>query len=108
LVTSVPVVKLDRHEAVKTCARTYWKVATEKGEMTVEEAVRAGLLKPLLTTQAIQKTHWEEYYEVIPEDLILIRVRVSNRGNIHTRKFAPAELAVSGEELEKVKVALDP
>ncbi|MEM4853529.1 MAG: hypothetical protein QXQ60_08170, partial [Thermofilum sp.] len=79
--TSVIVVKLDRHEARKTNARTFWKVVTEKGEMTVEEAVEAGLLKPLLATYGQGKTHWEEYYEVTAPEVTLIRVRISNRGN---------------------------
>ncbi|MEM0267552.1 MAG: hypothetical protein QW498_06695 [Thermofilum sp.] len=102
------VVKLDRHEARKTDARTFWKVATERGEMTVEEAVRAGLLKPLFSTFSGGKTHWEEYYEVASPEVTLVRVRITNRGNLDTRKFTPTALAVSEKEIEKVKAALDP
>ncbi|MEM3943748.1 MAG: hypothetical protein QXJ59_06660 [Thermofilaceae archaeon] len=109
---TMPVVKLDRHEAIRTCARTYWKVVAGREMtvevMTVEEAVKKGLLKPLLATYGQGKTHWEEYYEVTDPEVTFVRVRISNRGNVEVRKLTPAELAVNVEELEKIKAAIDP
>ena len=86
------VVKLDRHESRKTTASTKWRCP--KGS------------KLIYSTRDMNKTHWYEYWVVKPND-ILLRIRITNRGNWDIRQFVAKTLQVSEEELNNLLLILD-
>jgi len=77
----VPLVVLDFHKAWKTDAYTVWLVVRD-GELV--HPSRAGEL--VETTARAGKTHWEETWE-LPAGTVLVRIRRSNRGNMHYRIY---------------------
>jgi hypothetical protein len=86
------VVKLDRHESRRTSASTKWKLP--KGA------------KKIYSTIDMNKTHWFDYYVVKPND-ILLRIRITNRGNWDIRQFTAETLKVSDEELNNLLLIID-
>lgn len=87
------LVRLDFHVARKTDAYTTWRVRVGGGSISVEEAVERGLMIPKGSNKNYFKTHWDELYLVDPS-VRLVRVRMSNRGNLHVNDFDPRELEV--------------
>jgi hypothetical protein len=86
------IVKLDRHEAYKTDAFTKWKIKLPNGEiLKMIDAREKGIAKLLRTSATLNKTHWDEWWDV-PSDAELIRVRRSNRGNITKTIYKPQDL----------------
>ena len=86
------IVKLDYHEAIKTPAYTKWQLPNS--------AIF------LYSTVNRNKTHWNEYY-LVPIDAVLIRIRKSNRGNVSIDKYLASELKVSGKEQEELLILLE-
>jgi hypothetical protein len=97
------LVKIDRHEAVKTDAYTRWFVKLQSGErLELTDAIVKGVVKHYADTWMPDKTHWTEYLYV-DEGVELIRVRRTGRGNINVTVYKPEQLAVPKlEELEVV------
>jgi len=97
------LVKLERHEAAKTDAFTRWLIKLPSGEkISFKDAFSKGIAKLYATTLMPDKTHWVEYWEV-SEDVELVRVRKTNRGNIVVTYYKPKELEVPKyEELKAV------
>jgi hypothetical protein len=93
-------VKLDYHVARKTDAQTYWKAKLDGKSKALSEVG-----KRLLTTESSQKTHWEEYWSV-PADVKLVRIRISNRGNLHVEEVPVSAVAISPQEEEALMAAL--
>jgi hypothetical protein len=99
-----PIVKLERHKSINTNAETFWKVKDPDGIMiSLAHAEEMGYIKYLLTTEAKSKTHWEEYYAVLNPFIKFVKVRISNRGNMHTEIYKPEELEVKGIERDIVE-----
>jgi hypothetical protein len=86
------IVKLDRHEARHTSASTKWK--TPKGS------------KLVYSTRNMNKTHWWEYWLVKSND-ILLRIRISNKGNIDIKQFPAQSLRITDEELNNLLILLE-
>jgi hypothetical protein len=85
------VIKIDRHAAKNTEARTIW-------------------LKPddmyfVYDNSNPRKTHWYEYYLTRPETKWL-RVRRTNRGNWHTTEYFARDLKISDQELQELLALL--
>jgi hypothetical protein len=99
------VVKLDRHEAIHTDASTRWYVKAGILTYSMDEAMEKGLVKPVYTTRSAYKTHWDEYLEVLTPNITLVRVRVSNRGNVSTSEYPPETLKAPEEEVESIMLA---
>ncbi|MEM0112966.1 MAG: hypothetical protein QW253_00005 [Metallosphaera sp.] len=90
------LVKIDRHEANKTSARTWWTIklkSSDDKEVDINEA-----LTPLFSTHKGGKTHWHEYY-LVPVSAILIRHRISNRGNYSRSTYTPQDVKASWDEI---------
>jgi hypothetical protein len=98
------VVKLDRHEARKTDASTRWFLKSSGKTYELEEAEKQGLVKRIYSTHACNKTHWDEYFEVINPSVTFIRIRVSNRGNVSTFEYPPEMLKAPSEEVESIRL----
>lgn len=86
------LVKIDRHKASKTPARTKWIIGDNE-------------FKYVFSTYDPKKTHWDEYY-LVRKNSILIRIRVSNRGNVEATEYKAEELKVSDEELKLISNCL--
>jgi hypothetical protein len=97
------IVKLDRHEARKTSAATRWFVRARGEVYELQEAEEKGLVKFVGSTHDGNKTHWDEYYEVLG-DVTFLRVRVSNRGNVTKTDLLPRALKASREEVEAIRL----
>jgi hypothetical protein len=82
------LVKIDRHEARKTQARTKWIIGDSQ-------------FKFVYSTYDTKKTHWYEYY-LVRKNSILIRIRVSNRGNVEATQYNAEQLKVDDEELKSI------
>jgi hypothetical protein len=82
------LVKIDRHEARKTPARTRWIIGDNEA-------------KYVHSTYNARKTHWEEYW-LVKKDSILIRIRISNRGNIEAKEFKAEQLKASDKEIRDI------
>jgi len=78
-------VTLDFHEARRTDAYTIWLVV--KGKELIHLSKVGKLVE---TTVSSGKTHWEEVWD-LPIDTILVRIRRSNRGNMHYRIYRVVE-----------------
>jgi hypothetical protein len=99
------VVKLDRHEAIHTDAATRWYVKAGILTYSMDEAREKGLVKRIYSTRCAHKTHWDEYLEVLVPNITLVRVRVSNRGNVSTSEYPPEALKAPEEEAESIRLA---
>ena len=86
------IVKLDYHEAIKTPAYTKWQLPNS--------AIF------LYSTINRNKTHWNEYY-LVPTDAVLVRIRKSNRGNIDISKIPAINLKIGDTELEELLIVLE-
>jgi len=86
------VIKVDRHEARKTSAYTRWS--------------SNNAVYNIYDTYANNKTHWEEFWLVKPDD-ILFRIRKSNKGNVSVDKYTAVDLKISDAELEQLLIALE-
>ncbi|MBO3801784.1 MAG: hypothetical protein JTT12_05650 [Candidatus Brockarchaeota archaeon] len=99
------IVKLDFHEARNTNARTTWAVVTANGETyDLARATDAKLINLVHSTYSPKKTHWFNYYEVSPEVVAFLRVRISNRNNISTQEFTVSQLVASIDELRVLDI----
>jgi hypothetical protein len=99
------IVKLDRHEARKTDAATRWYVKAGILTYSMDEAREKGLVKLVYTTRSAFKTHWSEYLEVLVPNITLVRVRISNRGNVSISEYPPETLKAPDEEVESIRLA---
>jgi enoyl-CoA hydratase/carnithine racemase len=99
------IVKLDRHEARKTDAATRWFIYFAGAYYDAETAEKIGLVRRVYSTHSANKTHWDEYLEVLNKDILLFRVRVSNRGNVSKQHFKPEALKAPEEEVESIRLA---
>jgi len=101
--SEVIIVKLDFHKAVKTKAETYWRIIDPDGfEISFGHSEEMGYIKYLWTDKVAGKTHWNEYFAVFNPFIKLIRIRISNRGNISTETYRPEQLEVKGIEKDIV------
>jgi hypothetical protein len=82
------LVKIDKHVARKTQARTKWIIGDNE-------------FKYVYSTYSNKKTHWYEYY-LVRKDSTLIRIRVSNRGNVEVTEYKAEQLKVSDLELKVI------
>jgi hypothetical protein len=86
------IIKIDRHEADRTDAYTRWKIKLPSGEvLKMIDAREKGIVKLIRTSATLNKTHWFEWWEV-PENAELIRIRMSNRGNLTKTIYKPQDL----------------
>jgi hypothetical protein len=99
------VVKIDRHEARHTDASTRWYIYFGGAYYDIATAEKTGLIKSVGSTHASNKTHWNEYLEILNKDILLFRVRVSNRGNVSRQHFKPEALKAPEEEVESIMLA---
>ena len=81
------IVKLERHNAIKTNAKTFWKLPKDT--------------KLIYSTKHLVKTHWIEYY-LVNENDTLVMIRISNRNNHSTYKFKASDLKISNAEYKKL------
>ena len=86
------IVKLERHEAAHTGARTWWTILKDGKKISLVEARNLGLIRKLHSTDVCEKTHWSEYYEVIDTSIVFVKHRISNRGNYSRTLYKPEEL----------------
>jgi hypothetical protein len=86
------IVKLERHEAAHTSARTWWSIEKDGKRMKIVDARQLGLIRRLHSTDVCEKTHWNEYYEVLDPTIVFIKHRISNRGNYSEERYTPEEL----------------
>jgi hypothetical protein len=84
------VIKVDKHLAEKTSAYTRWKIP-------------AGIL--IFSTRTGFRTHWEEYWLVLPDETIT-RIRRSNRGNVYINTYKAKELVISEKQLNELLILL--
>lgn len=89
------LVRIDRHEARHTDARTWWTTSDGKPLETIGRRVWSSAAYP--------KTHWEEFWEV-PNDTLLIRHRISNRGNYNREIYSASQLQASPDEIPPTEV----
>lgn len=75
------LVETDWHIAHRTGARTIWFVWKDGGWERLDDTYKA-----VESTREGGKTHWIERYE-LPVGTLLLRKRISNRGNIHRRIY---------------------
>jgi hypothetical protein len=99
------IVKLDRHEARKTDAATRWYVYFGGVYYDIVTAEKIGLVRSVGSTHASNKTHWDEYLEILNKDVLLFRKRASSRGKIDVQRFRPEDLKASEEEVEAIRLA---
>ncbi|MEM2260733.1 MAG: hypothetical protein QXY65_06670 [Candidatus Methanomethylicaceae archaeon] len=88
-------VLLDFHKSRKTNAKTTWFYITEWKE-PIEINDKMPTYK--YSNKEYNKTHWEELHEISPNTK-LIRVRVSNRGNITAQLY---EVTIQGLQFIKI------
>jgi len=68
------------HLAKKTTAKTWWSVRYQGKAYGLQEAQKLGLLRFVRSTRSEEKTHWDEYYEVLNPDVFLVCNRITNAG----------------------------
>jgi hypothetical protein len=90
-------IRLERHEANKTGARTWWTIIYEGKEISIAKARELNLIQRIGTTVDGKKTHWIEEYEVINPLIKLVKHRITNRGNYHRTVYYPSDLAKRDE-----------
>jgi hypothetical protein len=81
------IVKLERHNALKTNAKTYWILPRNA--------------KLIYSTKHLHKTHWLEYY-LVDKNEELIMIRISNRNNKHVYKFKASDLRITDNEYQEL------
>ena len=86
------LVKIEKHQARRTIARTLWGVPSDA--ILIHSTVN-----PL-------KTHWYEYY-VCNANSVWTRVRISNRGNWSITKMKADQLRISDKEQEELLILLE-
>jgi hypothetical protein len=100
------IVKLELHKARNTPAMTFYLVNVGDLLIELDKAEKQGLVRFLYRT-GYNNTHWYEYYEILKDIDAIVRVRVSNRGNIYYYFiYTWKELAVSEDEQKIVKMML--
>jgi hypothetical protein len=93
-------VRLERHEANKTSARTWWTVLYNDKEIPIAKARELNLIQRIRTTATCEKTHWYEEYEVINPLIKFVKHRITNRGNYHRTVYEARDLMVEEEDDE--------
>lgn len=94
------LIKLDRHTANRTSAKTWWTILQPGRELSLEEAEKEEKIQFVFSTHSAFKTHWHEYYYAKP-GLILKRNRISNSGNYSYTYFSSEDLKVDESEIPR-------
>jgi hypothetical protein len=93
-------VRLERHEARHTGARTWWTVIYNDRELRIADACAINLIQFVDNTCKPDKTHWYEEYEVINPLIKFVKHRITNRGNYHRTVYEARDLMVEEEDDE--------
>jgi len=99
------IIKLEFHKARNTPAETKWYVVKDDKVMSLLEAQSQDLIKHIFTTSSFYKTHVYCYYIVKDENIKLMKIRISNRGNVHKTIYDIKALEISEDEKETIKYA---
>ena len=94
MVKNMVLVKLDFHESLHTEAKTWWDIVTSHGELKTLDEVG----KKIWSNKDPKKTHWDEYW-LIPSGSVLVRNRISNRGNYWSGAYTPLEMKAEWDEI---------
>ena len=88
------ILKLDYRKAIRTCARTFWRIAVPGKLIDLKEAADGGIVKIIFSTWTRNKTHWNEYIQVLRPSFIkgFMRVKISKRCNISSEFYTIDEM----------------